>query len=155
MKTSTEKTTNTDNGRWSKGTSGNPAGRPAGSRNKATQALQQMLEGEAEQITRKAIDLALAGDLTAIRLCMERLLPPRKDRPVQLDLPPIETVGQISLAMAAVSRAISEGEITPGDGETVVNILALQKDVMATAELERRLETLEQRILIDYEDVKW
>ena len=155
MKTSTEKTTNTDNGRWSKGTSGNPAGRPAGSRNKATQALQQMLEGEAEQITRKAIDLALAGDLTAIRLCMERLLPPRKDRPVQLDLPPIETVGQISLAMAAVSRAISEGEITPGEGETVVNILALQKDVMATAELERRLETLEQRILIDYEDVKW
>ena len=90
-----------------------------------------MLEGEAEQITRKAIDLALAGDLTAIRLCMERLLPPRKDRPVQLDLPPIGTVGQVSLAMAAVSRAISEGQITPG------------------------LEKLEERILIDYEEPRY
>ena len=152
MNTSSDKTTN--NGRWARGASGNPAGRPAGSRNKATQALQQMLEGEAERITRKAIDLALAGDLTAIRLCMERLLPPRKDRPVQIDLPPIETVGQVSLAMAAVSRAISEGQITPGEGETLANVLAVQKEVIATAELERRVETLEQRILIDYEDVK-
>jgi hypothetical protein len=152
MNNSSEKTTN--NGRWARGASGNPAGRPAGSRNKATQALQQMLEGEAEQITRKAIDLALDGDLTAIRLCMERLLPPRKDRPVQLDLPPIETVGQVSLAMAVVARAISEGQVTPGEGETLTNILALQKEVIATAELEQRVETLEQRILIDYEDVK-
>jgi hypothetical protein len=90
MNNSSKKTTN--KGRWAKGTSGNQSGRPAGSRNKATEALQQMLEGEAERITRKAIDLALGGDLTAIRLCMERLLPPRKDRPVQIDLPPIETV---------------------------------------------------------------
>ena len=113
-----------------------------------------MLEGEAEEITRKAIDLALAGDLTAIRLCMERLLPPRKDRPVQLDLPPVVTVGQVSLAMAAVSRAISEGQITPGEGETLTNVLAVQKEVIATAELERRVETLKQRILIDYEEIK-
>jgi hypothetical protein len=152
MKDSSNKKTN--QGRWAKGTSGNQAGRPAGSRNKATEALQQLLEGEAERITRKAIDLALDGDLTAIRLCMERLLPPRKDRPVQVDLPPIETVGQVSLAMATVSRAISEGQITPGEGETLANVLAVQKDVIATAELERRLEKLEERILIDYENVK-
>ena len=61
-----------------------------------------MLEGEAERITRKVIDLALAGDLTAIRLCMERLLPPRKDRSIELDLPPIETVDQVSTAMKSL-----------------------------------------------------
>jgi hypothetical protein len=144
----------TKDGRWAKGTSGNRSGRPPGSRNKATQALQEMLEGEAEQITRKAIELAKAGDLLAIRLCMERLLPPRKDRPVQIDLPPIETLGQVSAAMATVSRAIGEGQITPGEGETLINILAVQKDVIFNAELHQRVEKMEERILIDYEDVK-
>jgi hypothetical protein len=153
MNTSSNKDKRKD-GRWAKGSSGNPSGRPAGSRNKSTQALQQMLEGEAELITRKAIDLALAGDLTAIRLCMERLLPPPKDRPVEIDLPPVQTVGQVSAALATVSRAISEGQITPGEGEILANILAVQKDVIASTELERRLETLEERILIDYEDDK-
>jgi hypothetical protein len=85
---------------------------------------------------------------------MERLLPPPKDRPVEIDLPPVQTVGQVSAALATVSRAISEGQITPGEGEILANILAVQKDVIASTELERRLETLEERILIDYEDVK-
>jgi hypothetical protein len=78
MNNSSKKTTE---GRWAKDTSGNRSGRPAGSKNKSTDLLRQMLEGEAEDITRKAIDLALAGDLPAIRLFMERLLPPRKDGP--------------------------------------------------------------------------
>ena len=111
-----------------------------------------MLEGEAERITRKAIDLAREGDLTAIRLCLERLLPPRKDRPVQVDLPPIETVADVALAMGTVSRAISEGQITPGEGETLANVLVLQKEVITTAELERRVVQLEQRILLEYEN---
>src|SRR3954471_5391928 len=106
-------TNKANDGRWAKGTSGNQSCRPAGSRNKGTQALQEMLEGEAERITRKAIDLAVEGDLTAIRLCLERLGPVRKDRPVTIDLPPIQTVQQVSIAMETVSKAISEGQITP------------------------------------------
>jgi hypothetical protein len=50
------------------GQSGNPDGRPKGSRNKATLAMEALLDGEAEAITRKAIEKALEGDMTAIRL---------------------------------------------------------------------------------------
>ena len=65
------------------GQSGNPAGRPNGSRNKASVAVDALLDGEAEALTRKAIDLALAGDTVALRLCMERICPPRRASPRQ------------------------------------------------------------------------
>ena len=136
-------------GQFSKGTSGNPSGRPPGSRNQATLLIESLLEGEAEQVTRKVIELALAGDITALRLCLERLIPPRKDRPIHLPLPPIENVQQISLAMARVSAAIGEGEITPTEGEVLSNILAANKDVMVTADLERRMDDLERRMSRD------
>ena len=142
------KRTNTS-GHFSKGTSGNPSGRPPGSRNQATLLMESLLEGEAEQLTRKAMELALAGDITALRLCLERLVPPRKDRPIHLVLPPIENVQQISLAMAKVSAAISEGEITPTEGEVLSNIWAAHKDVMVTADHERRIDDLERRMPSD------
>jgi hypothetical protein len=91
------------------------------------------------------MELAMAGDITALRLCMERLLPPRKDRPIHLLLPPIDNVQQISLAMTTVSAAIGEGEITPMEGEVLSNILAAHKDVLVTADLERRMDELERR----------
>ena len=59
--------------RWKKGQSGNPNGRATGSRNRATLAIEALLEGEGEALTRKAIDLAKAGDMQALRLCMDRL----------------------------------------------------------------------------------
>ena len=133
-------------GQFSKGTSGNPSGRPPGSRNHATLLMESLLEGEAEQLTRKAIELALAGDITALRLCLERLIPPRKDRPIHLLLPPIENVQQISLAMARVAAAIGEGEITPTEGEVVSNILLAHKTVLVTADLERRMDEFERRL---------
>src|SRR4051794_17225119 len=74
-------------GRYSKGTSGNPAGRPAGSRNKSTLLSEEMLQGQAPAIIQKAIDLALKGDTTALRLCLERICPPRKERLIDLPLP--------------------------------------------------------------------
>ena len=55
-------------------------GRPQGSRNKATLAIEALLDGESDKLTRKAVDLAMKGDTTALRLCLERLCPPRKDR---------------------------------------------------------------------------
>ncbi len=65
---------------FEKGQSGNLAGRPRGSRNRATQAMQQLLDGEARALTRKAVELALGGDTTALRMCLDRLLAPRRDR---------------------------------------------------------------------------
>lgn len=74
-------------GRWRKGASGNKAGKPRGTRHKATLAAETLLEGEAEALSRKAIELALAGDVSALRLCLDRIVPPRKDRPVCFQLP--------------------------------------------------------------------
>ena len=75
--------------KFEKGQSGNPAGRPPGSRNKATILAEAMFQGEAETIIRMAIDKAKEGDITAIRLCLERVFPRLRDRATIFDLPPI------------------------------------------------------------------
>src|SRR3954463_11789814 len=80
---------------FQKGQSGNPRGRPPGARNRATQAIEALLDGEAETITRKAVELAKAGDTVALRLCLDRLAPVRKDRPVTFALPRIETTADL------------------------------------------------------------
>ena len=109
-------------GQWSKGVSGNPAGRRRGSRNKGTLAMEALLEEGAEQLINKAMTMALAGDTSAMRLCLERILPARRDRLVHLDLPPIATAKEISGAMSTIFKAIGEGEITPGEGEMMANL---------------------------------
>src|SRR5271169_5967517 len=120
------------NGQFGSGASGNPSGRPPGSRNKVTLLVEGLLEGEAEQLTRKAIELALEGDMQALRLCLERLMPPHKDRLVNFDLPPVRSLDEISLALAAVVEAISEGKLTPQEGEVLSRILDVQANFMAT-----------------------
>ena len=77
---------------------GNPGRRP-GSRNKATVAVEALLDGEAEKLTRKAIEMALAGDTVAMRLCLDRLYPPRRTRPIELELPKVETAGDVLQAL--------------------------------------------------------
>jgi hypothetical protein len=89
MKADTETTGQKQGGRFVKGQSGNPSGRPKGARNTTTVAVETLLDGQAQALTQKAIDLALAGDITALRLCLDRILPVRKDRPVTFDLPPV------------------------------------------------------------------
>ena len=90
---------------WRPGQSGNPAGRPKGSRHKALMAIDLMLDGESEAITRKAIELAKAGDLTAIRICLDRTAPARRDRTVAFALPRMETVADAFKALGAVAEA--------------------------------------------------
>ena len=136
------------NGRFAKGASGNPAGRPPSSRNQSTLLMEALLEDEAEPLLRKAIELASGGDIYALKLCLDRLLPPCKDRAIHLSLPPIENAQQVSAAMSTVVEAVGEGRITPGQGETVANILAVKKDVLAACDFERRLEQVEQAISI-------
>src|SRR5262245_61104396 len=82
------------------GKSGNPLGRPKGARNKTTLAVEALLDEEGAALTRKAVEKALEGDITALRFCLDRVLPPRRDRPVAFDLPKIETP---ALALAAAS----------------------------------------------------
>ena len=71
---------------------GNP-GRPRGARHRVTLAAEALLDGEAEALARKAVELALAGDTLALRLCLDRILPPRRDRPIAFRLPPVGSAG--------------------------------------------------------------
>src|SRR5437868_15011164 len=100
---------------FERGRSGNPAGRRAGSCNKTTAAAAALLAGESEALTRKAVELALVGDPTAMRLCLERILPACRERAVKFALPPIESAADIAPAMKAVTSALADGVITPGE----------------------------------------
>lgn len=110
---------------FTKGQSGNPAGKPKGVKNRSTLAAEALLDGEAEQLTRKAIELALSGDTMALKLCLERILPPRKDRTVIFSLPGLENADR-GASIAAILEAVSQGRITPGEAETVVKLLDMR-----------------------------
>ena len=129
---------------FKKGQSGNPRGKKPGSRNKATLAAQKLLDGEAEALTRRAVDLAKGGDIAALRLCMERIIPPRKDRPVRLTLPSLDGAGGLEKASSAVLVAVAAGEITPSEGQALSAILESHRKVLELADIERRLQVLEQ-----------
>ena len=123
---------------------GNP-GRPKGTRLKVTRAVEELLEGEAEKISRKAIDLALEGDTTALRLCLERIAPPKKDAPVEFDLPPISNASEAASAAAAILSAVSDGEITPLEGVAVMGLVENYRRVLETSEFEQRITALEAK----------
>src|SRR5947209_3639179 len=96
------KQTRAENGRIGKGKSGNPSGRPPGSRNKSTLAVEQLLAGDAEEITMKAIEMAKGGNMAAVRLCLDRLFPAPKQRPVQLELPILQNAADLAHALEHV-----------------------------------------------------
>jgi hypothetical protein len=121
---------------------GNP-GRPPGSRNKTTQAIELLLDGEAEQLTRKAVELALGGDTVALKLCLERLAPPRKDRPVRFELAVTNTLTDVTAAADAVLRAVADGEITPAEAASTMAVIEGYRRLKETADLEARVAALE------------
>jgi hypothetical protein len=102
---------NTD-GKFSDGN----AGRPKGSRNKATIAIESLLEGQAEALTQTAISKALDGDSIALRLCMDRIAPPMKDKPVSFPLPRMRDAMDASEAAGSVLSAVSDGTLTANRG---------------------------------------
>jgi hypothetical protein len=81
------------------------------------------LEGEAEALTRKAIELAKAGDTTALRLCLERVVPPRKDRPISLALPVINSAEDANHAMRVILAAVGEGTITLSEATNLAALI--------------------------------
>jgi hypothetical protein len=122
-------------------------GRPAGSRNKATIALEALLEGEGDAMTRKVIELALAGSEPALRFCLERLIPPCRERLVRLRLPSDFTTAKgTSRAVGAVVKAASQGEITPGEAVQLANVLELRRRAIETQELESRIAEVERTV---------
>lgn len=138
--------TDRNNGRNTDGTfaQGN-TGRPKGARNRSTIAVESLLEGEAEKLTRKAVELALGGDVTALRLCLERIHPPRKDAPVPFELPPLEGASGAATALQAILKGVSEGELTPSEANSLAGLVEGYRKALETEEFERRLNALEEK----------
>jgi hypothetical protein len=134
-------------GRWKKGVSGNPAGRPTGTRNKSTMFLESLLQDQSEALVHKAVELALEGDTTALRLCLERICPPRKDRPIEFELPDMKDTEKVAMAPAAILEAVAHGQITPSEAVALAEIVQLQSKLLETADLARRVAELEKVIV--------
>ena len=132
--------------RWRKGVSGNPDGKPRGARNKATMEAQALLEGEVGPLTRKAIGAALEGDVAALRLCLQRISPAPRARPIDLDLPPIETAEDLVLAYRIMVEATCDGTITPEEAESLAAVLDSQRRAFEAVELEKRVARVEQQL---------
>jgi hypothetical protein len=139
------KTSKEQGNRFKPGQSGNPQGRPSGSRHKTTLAAQALLDGEAEALTRVCVEKALEGEGFALKLVLERILPPRRDRPITVDLPAIKNAEDIVRATGKIIEAVGMGTLTPGEGELVSKILETHRRAVETTELEKRIVELERR----------
>jgi Family of unknown function (DUF5681) len=135
-----------------KGQSGNPNGRPVGARNQATLAAEALLDGEAEKLTRKAVVLALRGNVACLRLCLDRILAPRRERSAQFPFPALNSVVDASQAMAGIAGAVGRGELTPVEAAQLSHIVETYVRVIETTEIERRLQVLEERQLARREE---
>ena len=130
--------------RFKPGQSGNPAGKPKGARHRTTLAVDALLDGEAEALTRKAVAMALAGDTVALRLCLDRLSPARKDRPVAFALPAISTTADVVKASAALLQTVASGELTPSEAAELGKLVEAHVRAIEATELQARLERLER-----------
>ena len=138
-----ENTDKIQGAKFTPGKSGNPSGKPKGARNKTTLAIEALLAGEAEELTRKAIEMAKEGDGPALRMCLDRLAPPRKDSPVCFDLPPVKSIADTVQASSALLSAVAGGDVTPDEAARIMSLLTSHKVLVETGEFERRLEALE------------
>ena len=133
-------------GHFQKGKSGNPAGRPRGSRNKATLMMEQLLEDHGQEILDKLIARALEGDTHAIGIYMDRTMPRCKERTITLDAGPIRNLQDVVNVAAAIVDALAQGEITPTEAEKAMNILRFPLDAVLALDLERRVAVIEQKL---------
>ena len=127
------------------GTSGNPAGRPKGARNRTTVAVEEILDGEADALARKAIELALGGDTVALRLCLERIAPAKRERPTPFALPKLETAADAVQASAALVEAVAAGELTTAQAAELGKLVESYIKAIEVTDVIERLERLEAR----------
>jgi F0F1-type ATP synthase gamma subunit len=131
---------------FQKGESGNPAGRPRGIVNRATALAQTLLSERAEWIARKVIALAEEGDVAAIRVCMERLVPPIKHQPVAAELPPLEKAVDSVEAMATIAAAVAAGDLSAAEAAELAKVVNVYLGALASQAFEERLSALENGV---------
>ena len=127
-------------GRFAKGN----GGRPRGARNRVTVAVEELPDGEVEALTRNAIELALDGDTTALRPCLERVAPPRKSRFVTCRAPEVRAAADVVGAISAIVGAVSRDELSPDGGDAVAALVERRRRAIETVDFEDRISRLEK-----------
>jgi hypothetical protein len=122
---------------------GNP-GRPPGSKNKTTQLIEQLAAGQAEQLIQKALELAQAGDVTCLRMMLDRLWPVRKGQPVNMVMPPINTPQDVLSAIASIWTAIREGHLTPDEASALSIVIDRSVQAIELHDITKRITALEK-----------
>ena len=129
-------------------TPGNP-GRPPGSKNKTTRMLEQLIEGQGEQFVEKLKELALAGDVTCLRIIIDRLIPARKGQPISVNMPPLNSPKDVLSATSSVLTAIRDGELTPEEVTALCMLIDRSIRAIEVNDLSKRLDELESRIELE------
>lgn len=132
--------------RFKKGRSGNPDGRPKGALNKTTLVARMLLENELTDICKTVVQMAKEGNLQAIKIVLDRVLPPRRDLPVTIQFPSINGSQDLLAAASSVTNAVTSGEISPAEGEAIAKILDTHARVLELSEVEARLKALEDKV---------
>ena len=130
---------------FKKGQSGNPKGKRPGTRHKATQAALKLLGGDLAAITQECIRQAKEGNLMAVKLVLDKLIPSAKELPLSLSLPKVEGAADLPAALSAVMSAVAQGDITPGEGQALTAMLEAYRKGLEFTDLEARLTALEDR----------
>jgi len=130
------------------GQSGNPKGRPKGSRNAVTLLAEALLNDEAEAIIRKVVDKALEGDSAAMRLAIERMIPAKRQRTITVDFEgEINTAADAARASSAIVSACVRGEISWEEATQISSLIESHLRILTAVEVETRLAALERGVL--------
>jgi len=132
--------------KFAKGQSGNPSGKPKGCRNATTLLFDELLKANAKELIEKAIEMAKGGDGPAMRLCIERLAPARKDRPVWFALPAMNEARDTVNASAAIVAAVANGDLTPMEAAELGKLVDSYARSLQAAEFEERISKLEKAV---------
>lgn len=131
--------------KFQKGQSGNPSGKRPGTLNKRSQFI-RLLEDNAENLINKLIELALEGDVQALRFCLERFLPKATtNQYIQLDLQGLDIQLSKNLPMIGkkIIDATASGALSVQDGNQFMQLINAQKEFLAQEELAKRLDEIE------------
>jgi hypothetical protein len=124
--------------------SGNP-GRPPGSKNKTTRMVEQLVDGQAEQLVQKVVELAQAGNVAALRMVLDRVWPARKGQPLNIVMPPINSSQDVFPAIASIWTAIREGRLTPEEASALSIVIDRSIQAIELHDIAKRIAALEAR----------
>ena len=124
---------------------GNP-GRPPGAKNHTTRLLEQFVDGKAEKLTQKGVELALAGNVRCVQLFLDRLLPRRNGRPVDFSLPAVSGAQDLVTASAGIIAGVSDGSLTTEEASQLMQVLERSAKLFETHDLASRLAALESKL---------